>query len=283
MMVFPRLFIWFSFRQIHSHRVHAVIVLLGIALGSAVFTSVRLSVSASLAAYSKSMDVLSGQSDMVLIRPGGRVPDEIVASLFSNPKVQAIAPFSSTYVRPLRGSQEPFLLVGIDPISDRRFRSWQTASDNGQPRRHWMQLIIRPNTLLVGSQLAKELHLKDDDVLQLEHAHQKGDFHVLGHLEFDSVALAEGGRIAVTDIATFQEFTDSIGQVDRIDLKFASQPSPSELTRLKKSFASGMRVALPKSERDNGRNMIKAYEINLSVLSFASLFWECIWYTVWWD
>jgi putative ABC transport system permease protein len=56
-----------------KHIGRALTVLLGIALGAAVFTSVRLSVNASLDSFTKSMDLIAGRADHVLTRPGGYV------------------------------------------------------------------------------------------------------------------------------------------------------------------------------------------------------------------
>jgi putative ABC transport system permease protein len=52
---FVRIFTWFSVRNLRRHLGRALIVVLGIALGAAVFTSVRISVHASLASFSRSM------------------------------------------------------------------------------------------------------------------------------------------------------------------------------------------------------------------------------------
>ena len=52
-MFFLRLFLWFSVRNLRRHWGRALIVLLGIALGAAVFTSVRLAVHASLGTWER--------------------------------------------------------------------------------------------------------------------------------------------------------------------------------------------------------------------------------------
>jgi putative ABC transport system permease protein len=70
---FFRLFIWFSLRDMRKHPGRTLTVLFGIALGAAVFTSVRLSVNASLDSFTKSMDLIAGQADYVLTRPGGPI------------------------------------------------------------------------------------------------------------------------------------------------------------------------------------------------------------------
>ncbi len=58
-----------------KHLGRALTVLLGIALGAAVFTSVRLSINASLDSFTRSLDIITGRADRVLIRPVGRVPE----------------------------------------------------------------------------------------------------------------------------------------------------------------------------------------------------------------
>ena len=76
LLLFLRLYYWFSLRYMRLHPVRALIVVLGIALGAAVFTSVRLSVHATIDSFSRSMDRIAGRSDLVLFRPGGRVPED---------------------------------------------------------------------------------------------------------------------------------------------------------------------------------------------------------------
>lgn len=69
-----KLFVWFNLRQIRHHRWRALAVVLGIALGAAVFTSVRISVHASLDSFTRSMDAITGRADRVVTLPGGGFP-----------------------------------------------------------------------------------------------------------------------------------------------------------------------------------------------------------------
>ena len=70
-------------------------MLVGIALGSAVFTSVRLSVHATIDSFSRSMNLVTGNCDFSLIRPGGRVPDTLVATMMGHTSVQSASPVLS--------------------------------------------------------------------------------------------------------------------------------------------------------------------------------------------
>ncbi len=72
---FLRLFTWFSVRQLRMHPWRVLAVLVGIALGAAVFTSVRLAVDASLDSFTRSVDHITGKADWTVMKPGGRVPE----------------------------------------------------------------------------------------------------------------------------------------------------------------------------------------------------------------
>ena len=144
-----RLFGWFTLRHLRGHWARTLAVLLGIALGAAVFTSVRLAVHATLDSFSRSMNLIAGDSDWTLIRPGGRVPDRLLAALMRHPAVQTASPVLSTYVRPA-GRETPFLLIGLDPVLDRDLRSWAGQSEDQDAAEAWIDLIARPGSMVIG-------------------------------------------------------------------------------------------------------------------------------------
>ena len=275
LITFFRLFVWFSARHLKQNRGRALTVLLGIAMGAAVFTSVRLSIHATLDSFSRSVQLLGGRSDAVVARPGGRVPESLIGPLLSHPLVEHASPVMSAYIRPADSRHEPFFLIGFDPILDRPFRSWNSSagSDDGQV---WLDLITQPFSIILSEPLAEALHVKPGQSILLECAHQSADFSILAVMASEGLALAEGGLLAVTDIATFQEFTGSVGQVDRIDLivrPIAEDMADAELRgRFAPLLANGVDFFAPSDTRNSGRGMIRAYQLNLSILSFASLF-----------
>jgi putative ABC transport system permease protein len=272
LLFFLRLFIWFSQRDMRKHMGRAATVLFGIALGAAVFTSVRLSVNASLDSFTKSMDLIAGRADHVLTRPGGYVPENLIAQLLNHPMIQNASPVLTTYTRVSQEGSEPFLLIGFDPIFDRPMRSWRIDDKSGQDIVAWLDLLKEPYTLILGEPLARQLNRHRGGVLYLEHARQRAKFKILGILERSGLSLAEGGRIALTDIATFQEFTGLLGKVDRIDLKLQPFATPRDLVAIQQLLPESIQLNPPTATRESGQMMIRAYQLNLSILSFASLF-----------
>jgi putative ABC transport system permease protein len=269
---FFRLFIWFSIRNMRNHLGRALTVLLGIALGASVFTSVRLSVQASLDSFTKSMEVIAGRSDQALISPGGRIPESLITDLLKHPGISAASPLMTTYVRFAAEGSPPFLLIGFDPILDRSFRSWQVSKFDNRDPMMWLSLLSEPYTLALGKPLARRHDLSKKDTLVLEHSKQSAQFQVVGILQPKDLALADGGYIALTDIATFQEFTGLHGLVDRIDMRFRSSIDESDIELIRKSLPPGIVLISPTAAKQSGQGMIRAYQLNLSILSFASLF-----------
>jgi putative ABC transport system permease protein len=269
---FLKLFIRFSFRHLRNHRGRAIAVLIGIALGASVFTSVRLAVHASLEAFSNSMDLIAGRAQRVVVQPAGRVPESLVPRLAQLPAVRNLSPLLSTYIQPTPPDGDPFLLIGVDPLLDSQFRGWQPPEIDPQNRQPWLALLRTPHTFLASDVLLRENNWKTGEYVPLHYQGRQTLFRVVGSLGNAGMARAEGGRIALTDIATFQEFTRLHGALDRIDLQLREPHTEEDLAQIRAILPEGVQLSPPGEAKATGRRMIYAYQINLSILSFASLF-----------
>lgn len=270
-----RLWYWFSFRHLRTHYRRTLVVLAGIALGAAVFTSVRLAVHASVESFTRTMDALTGKADRVVIQPGGLVPETVLSTLMNHPSVAGASPVMTAYVHAGSGSTEPFLLVGIDPILDRPLRSWETHDpgiSSGASLLSWIDLVKQPFSVILGPKLARRLKAEVGRHVMIEGSRGPFDFQVVGVLEPQGLGLVDGGEIALADVATFQEFTGHFGVVDRVDLLLKPGASPEDVERIRAILPETLVMALPGESRESGRLLIRSYELNLSVLSFVSLF-----------
>jgi putative ABC transport system permease protein len=273
MRTFIRLWVWFSFRQFRRNAWRSLAVLLGIGLGAAVFTSVRLATNASVQSFSNSIDAISGKADRTIVKPGGRVPENIVADLLSAPEIRAASPLLTAYVRTEGLPAEPILLIGIDPILDRSFRGWRIAPTGSRDiRGKWQELLSSPYTLLAGRNFLQKAGLAPGDPVRLQSANRIDSFRILGELVPEGLASLEGGNVAITDIATFQEFTGTFGQVDRIDIIFNSPVTDQKVNAATALLPAGVFLERPSEIKETGQAMIRSYQLNLSVLSFVSLF-----------
>lgn len=262
----------FSVRHLRAHPWRVLAVLLGIALGAAVFTSVRLAVDASLDAFTQSIDLVSGKADWSVVASAGRIREELVATLLQDPDIETASPVITTYVSTPEKVAEPFLLIGLDPVPDSPLREWSIHPSSGDLGRVWVSLVTRPFSFIVGENLALRHGWTPGDTVILEHVRQAARFHVAGLLAQEGLSLVEGGAVAIADIATIQEFMGIHGWVDRIDLRMSPRADAEDLSRIGSLLPPGVFLEPPSRAKETGRQMIHAYQLNLSVLSFVSLF-----------
>ncbi|MFZ5425598.1 MAG: ABC transporter permease [Thermodesulfobacteriota bacterium] len=263
---FARVASWFVLRQWMLRKWRTLAVIAGVALGASVFLGVRLAASTSAEAFRRGMDALDGGAAMVAASPGSRVDDRLTGALLRSPAVLHAAPMLSAYVQAADG--RPLRLVGIDPMLDRPFRlTLLKLGTDSQP--DILALMARPRTILLGAPAAERLNAPPGSRIELEHAGRREEFTVLGVLDAQGLAGVEAGQAAVADIATVQEFLGLQGLLDRIDIIPAPGAAAADIQAV---LPGGVLAGPPGEPKRSGMAMIGAYELNLTVLSFVSLF-----------
>jgi hypothetical protein len=97
------------------------------------------------------------------------LPYFLFARLCAHRAVQHAPPVLSAYVRFNDQAQEPFLLIGIDPLSERAFRHTRWLAGNRlEAGKTLVRLLTQPFTIITSQALAGSSGLKvDDEVIVL--------------------------------------------------------------------------------------------------------------------
>jgi putative ABC transport system permease protein len=158
-------------------------------------------------------------------------------------------------------------------MAERAFREtrWM-AKDRMKAWEIFVDFLAQPFTLIASQGLARSWGLERGDELLVMHGHNIARFELIGFLEDQGTALAEGGNVAVCDIATAQEFLKRQGLLERIDLILRLRADVSDTASIKKMLPPGCTLVRPNEGKEASLSLIKAYRMNLSVLSFVSLF-----------
>ncbi|HEY0947491.1 MAG TPA: FtsX-like permease family protein [Opitutaceae bacterium] len=275
-------------------------LLVGIlALGVAVFVSIRLANRAAVSSFANFTDTLTGQSDWIVQAPAGTLPEavlpELRAALGTRP-VHIIPVVEAAAARPPkpgetnRFGRTTYTLLGVDLVAlsnlvrqqetGRAYfgqaaesRGGAAAAPGGGENRgdFWTSFRAGPQVWLSDA-FAKpapaevELIL-DERVLTLPVA------GVIPHVPDTPQVPAD---LMILDLPKLQELTGKQGRLDRVE--FLVEPGPraderrEELrTVLEEKSGDRWGVTSPGARRESAETMTRAFRLNLNVLSLIAL------------
>jgi len=261
----------FSLRHFYLQKWNTALTLVGIALGVAVFVSIRISINSALGAFESTIDHVAGRTTLEITSPGSGF-DENLFPLVANTKgVEAATPIVQSVVECAQHGHEPLLVLGIDIFSDQRFRSYRFGRDGEED--DLLRFLLEPRAIAVTRTFARRLGLALGSRLDLLIGAERVSFTIRGIMDEQGPARALGGNFALVDIAHAQETFGRVGLLDRIDLIVMPQVSPEAVARrLREKLPGHLLVRRPRTRNKQVENMIGAFRLNLTALSFIALF-----------
>ncbi len=252
-----------SLGELIRHPGRALLSALGIAVGVAMGMAVHIINNSAISAFSMSVNVLSGEADLVVRGPRGGFDEAIFPLVARLPGVAAASPAVEIDAK-LAGRRETIKVLGLDLL---RAGSVQPALVTDLEVS--ILDLFDPDTVLVSPQAAEQLDLKRGDTLILQVGAREVGFKVAG-------LLAPGAfpqRAALMDIASAQWRLDRLGTLNRIDIRAASG---ADLNALRQSveavLPAGVHVSEPADEVRRGAGLSRAYRVNLDMLALVALF-----------
>ncbi len=266
-----RLIRLFSLRHFCLEKWKSGLTIVGIALGVAVFISIRTSIHSALDAFRSTVDHVAGKTHLEIVSQGNGFDEELFLLASKVDGILAATPVIQYLAQTTQPIDEPLLILGIDIFSDRRFRSYrfEGRGDEG----NLLQFLLEPTAIAITKTFANRSGLALGSRLGLLIGSKEVAFTVRGIMEEEGPAKALGGNFAILDIAHAQEAFDKIGLLDRIDLILAPHAAPNAVTEtLRKTLSPQVIVRRPRTRSSQVENMIGAFRLNLTALSFVSLF-----------
>jgi putative ABC transport system permease protein len=257
-----------------------------LALGVAVYLSVRLANRAAVASFQNFTDTLTGQSDFLIRAPAGDLPESVLpelrAALGGRP-VHLIPVVETTAALPRapgeagqRFGRETYRLLGLDLIAlaDLPRRGAGRAFFTGGAA-FWARLRGGPQ-VFVSADLAARDHLEAGGTLRLNLDDQVVALPIGGVIPADPEGPRVPANLLVLDLPALQALVGKAGRLDRVE--FLVEPGPgavrirAELPGLLATLGRGRwTVGSPGSQRDTAETMTRAFRLNLTVLSLIAL------------
>jgi putative ABC transport system permease protein len=260
-----------SLRHFYLERWKTGLTIVGIALGVAVFISTRISIHSALDAFRTTVDHVAGRSQLEITSHANGFDENVFLSARKARGVRAATPLVQSVAQCGEPINEPLLILGIDILTDRQFRSYRFDGITDSQR--LLRFFLDPKAIAVTRTFAEQFNLDVGSPLDLLIGSRKISFVVMAILEEEGPARALGGNFAILDIAHAQEAFGKLGLLDRIDLILDPEASVEGVAQsLRKTLDPQLLIRRPQSRNNQVETMIGAFSLNLTALSFVALF-----------
>jgi putative ABC transport system permease protein len=273
-----------SLRHLLREPLRTLLILFGIALGVAVFISVRIANVSSLEAFRSTLGVVSGPANLIIRGTAAPLPDKVFPKVWRLPGVLGAAPrvegTVSLVPSGIRTSREEkrksgspsLMILGIDPFTQSDLQYVPTTGEDSGDSYDASQLsfLTQPNVIVVADAFAQRNGLHAGSTFGVTVSGETKTLTVLGVLPHSDLSRAFGDDIGVMDIANAQELLGKVGRLDRIDLHTAPQDEAKVMKAIQGRLPTGVTVGPPSTRMRQAEQMVSAFQLNLTALSLIS-------------
>ena len=249
------------------HPGRAAVALLAIALGVALAFAVHLINASALAEFGQAVRTVNGQPDLELRPAAGRDLDErLYAQAATAPEVALASPVLEIETAAIGadGRRRGLKVVGQDALVAGALAPARMPRPQAPPGAQPGRLAaLDPDLVFLNAAAQRLFGVAPGGVLRVQSGNRLVALTVGG-----SVA-AEGGPLAVIDLAGAQAHFDRLGRLGRIDLRLRPGADREALLR---ALGPAVRAASPDEAALRVSNLSQAYRVNLTVLALVALF-----------
>jgi len=286
-------FRWMVLRRLATERARSLLVLAGVALGVAVFVAIRLASHSALASFADTVDAVAGKANLSVWSTSDGFDERLYLELravggvrAASPVVQAAAHAKPRGPRPgepatlAAGERGPYvenvLVLGLDPLVEAPFARWRPpeprAGEREAARSSVLRLLAEPGAIAITRTLARRHGLAAGDTLTVLASGLPTPLVIAHLLDSEELQQAMGGNVVLADLATVQEVFHRLGRLDRVDLIVDPARRDAVSAALERELPADAAVGLPQGRTKQVENMVAAFRLNLSALSFIAVF-----------
>ncbi|HXE79858.1 MAG TPA: FtsX-like permease family protein [Vicinamibacterales bacterium] len=268
------LFRWFILRRLRQEPLRVVLTVAGIALGVAVVIGIRLANVSSVEGFRAGVEALAGAATLE-IRGAGAIDERVVADLVWLRRFGAVAPvIEADAILEVGSRREPIHVLGIDILRDRAIREY-TLTDGTRRAPgllETLQLLTAPDAILVPAAVAARHGLQVGDSVELVAGAVRRRFRIAALLSGGPGRSQPMPSVAVMDIGTAQWVFDRLGWIDRLEIRLDEDLDVDEAEQsIADRLPDGLRVSRPSRRGDEAERMLRAFQFNVTALSYVAL------------
>ncbi|MFQ5716871.1 MAG: ABC transporter permease, partial [Nitrospinales bacterium] len=267
---FKTIFAALVIRPLIGDPFRSVVAILGVAIGVSVFLSIQLANRQTLLSFKESVDLVLGRADAVIHAEGLPFDETWFGELLALREWIKVYPVIQGHgVEPR--SNEVVEILGTDLLQDSGIRDFSLRT-TGKDLKGLIPLVLDPAGIILPEKFIPETDFKPGGQIRFLINGVEKKFNVNAILENKGVAKALNGNFALMDIAAAQWTFGKIGKLDRIDVTFLKD---RDFDRMREKISAllpdFLRVDRPERKNRQVEKMLRAFQYNLSALSFVAL------------
>lgn len=260
---------YITFREWRQHKLRLALTILGIALGVAVFFSVRTSNKTLVNSLNSTIEKLAGRATLQVVSGESGFPIEILDRVTAVPGVLYAEPLTETFATMPSG--EKVLILGLDTSSELEIYV-DSFDRTGLAVRNPLAFASRADSIALTHELAADHGLKEGDRFTVNVRSGPMSFTVRGLFNAAGIGQVFGGRVAVMDLASAQDAFGRGTRIDRIDI--ATRPDTNVdavKADLETVLPSGIRIVRPELRGEGMERSVASMHYGLTIMSFLAL------------
>ena len=266
-----------------------------LALGIAVFFSIRLANRAAVASFENFTGLLSEQSDWQISAPAGELSVSVLKEIrnaLGNEPVEILPVVETTGTKPPEqpeeeiGLREQFSLLGLDLVAmqnlaaasqnDHDWFDQTSATKNHGGGSGFGNLLQKTNAVFASPVLAQKDRLKIGDVFRVVIDENVVPLEIIGLIPTSPGRPAPPDNLLVFDLPVLQKLAHREDKLDRIEFIVPDGPgAEARRSALREKLVllgqNRWQVLSPADRRAAAATMTRAFRLNLTILSLIGL------------
>jgi putative ABC transport system permease protein len=247
-----------------KHKALAVINILSVALGVAVYLAIQIANRSATSAFRAGIDVVAGKANL---QTEGIINDVLFPSLQKVDGVVAATPIVEGLVTLPDHPGEYLRILGVDPLTNDEFENAKIEDDiESSDVTSWFS---DPAAVAVTKQFADAHHLHRGDALRIKVNGRDATLR----LRFVSRQKDGGNHFAIMDIGWAQELLQLQGKLTTVLFRIRDPNRPALVRdQLQSLLPPDVLVHAPEQRSKQVEEMLAGFQLNLMALSMVSLF-----------
>jgi putative ABC transport system permease protein len=243
-----------------------LLTVLGVALGVASVLAIQIINRNAIGAFSAGIQAISGEADLSVLGQATTFDENLYPLVLGEEGVAAAWPLYQVDVALAERDLFFLQIYGVDLFSPVR-PPWSTTPED------LSEAVSELGWLAVTPVLAEEMGWAEGDSIQVTSGTRRVDLVIGALVDFQQMSPLASRKLAVMDIAQAQGLLGTAGLIHQIDVRMREGSDREELrTRLQERLGPSVQVVTPEQREKQAADLMGAFRLNLTALSFISLF-----------